>query len=500
MLWCDINRGVVNKDVKNWFDFNNSFVTQRLTVDELINEIQNGHSYTTVHRKEALRTKSARHSENFSFGQHFALDFDGDSGDFRPTIENVSRIPIVSRFASFIHTTPSHTGDSPRTRAVFILEDGIKEADIYTSAVSFANRVVGVTDTSCTDPVRVFFGSKDCEVLRLGNTVPVDVFKTWAEKEVSIQEPPRVVTDTVIVDASMYTKYVEAAIVAEVSELANAAQGGRHMHTLKSASRLGSIMKSAWCPGGMLATDSIAGMLMAACQDNGLISEDGQRAVYKTIMDGIANATPRPAPPTAEMKHIEAAHDSLPVHADILNLSEMDRAYSAYRAGKIAQQKWGDISERTINDLGIIFTEDNVVVPFVDHGSMDDIARKENGKYKYEIGVDTAMVPEQPFSESKIAVVTKNPEDIAALFDKIRNTDTPYEVFGTSEIGKVIAGRLAKNYDEVIFLTYDADANIELAKSVISNSGLVNLQGTLRDMFSWGLDQQTFENMLNQAW
>lgn len=500
-MWCDINTSVVNKDVKNWFEFNNSFVTKRLSVDELIKEIQAGHSYTTVHQKQGVLTKTARHSSNFKFATHFGLDFDDTFDDFLPTLDAISKIPIVAKYASFIHTTASHTESSPRARAVFLFDNSVSDPDVYTMGVAYANRVVGVTDTSCTDPVRLFFGAKDCQVKMIGNTLSSELFAEWAAKEEVAHKPPTIERyEQKIIDASQFTKYVEVAISAEVNELSNAAQGDRHMHLLKSSSRLGSIMKSPWAPSGILTADSISAMLMAACHDNGLVKEDGQRAVYTTIQDGINNATPRDMPPTEEIRKVTSAHSELPISTDILTISEIDRAYGAWRSKRVNDHRWNDVSDKTLNDLGIIFTEQSVIIPFIDDGSMNDIAYGGEREYKYQVGVDTTMNPDQPNSDGTIAVVTKNPADVVALFDKIRNSQTRYEVFGTSEIGKGVANRLAKDYKEVIFLTYDADNNIDIAKSAVPNSGKVSLQGTLREMFSWGLDEITFNTMLGQAW
>jgi hypothetical protein len=505
LLWCDINRTITNKNVTNWFEYNNSFNTVRITVEDLINEITNGYSYTTVHRKDTSNTRTARHADNFSFAQHFALDFDYNIGDvFKPTIKNVSSLPFVNRFASFVHQTASHTEESPRARAVFVLDYVERDRDVYSSALQFVNQSVGLTDTSCTDPVRVFFGATGCSVIRLGNTVSRDVFRGWAElgdrNNRSINTPIEAQTYE-INDSAQFKRYVESAILSEVSSLANEASGSRHTHLLKSSTRLASIMKSQWSPAGMITTDSIKGMLMAACHDNGLMGEDGQASILKTIEDGIANSTPRAVPQTSDIKNMVEAHGLLPVSLDITTISEIDRIYSAFRAGRISGSLWDDVSQDTINKLGIVFTEDSVIIPFMDRGKLADIASKHGDEtYDYQVGVDTVSAPEQPNSTGRIAVVTKNPEDVTVLFDRIAKQDTPYKIFGTSEIGKVVANRLSTDYDEVIFLTYEEDKNIEIAKRVIKNSGVVNLQGTIREMYGWGLNTQTLSKMLSQAW
>ena len=501
VLWCDINRTTIDKNVTNWFQFNNTFETKRLTVNELINEIIMGHSYTTVHRKDNIDTKTARHVNNFMFAQHFALDFDGnDDSGFVPTMNNVSQIPIVKKYASFIHQTASNTDETPRCRAVFVLESAESNAEMYSAAMSYINGVIGTTDASCTDPVRVFFGAKGKEYLYLGNVISNDVFREWGSKwKDSVKRPANYEYE--VTDTSLFRNYVETAIASEVSSLANEASGSRHNHLLVSATKLASIMKSSWSPVGILTPESITGMLMAACYDNGLVKEDGQKSVYSTIEDGILNSTPRPQPPHIELKRAINAHDNLPISLDITTLSEMDRIYSAYRAGRIAGSLWSDIGEGTIEKLGIVFTGNSVVIPFIDIEKIDDIATKdEGGEYTYQVGTDTVLYPKQPNSSGKIAIVTKNPEDITVLFDRMSKHETPYDIFGTSEIGRIVANRLSDSYDEVIFLTQADDPNIEVAKKAIRNSGVLQLQGTVREMYGWGLNTSTLNNMLKQAW
>lgn len=159
-----------SSDIKSWWrEFNGGFKNFDLpSVDHLIWAIQEGYAYTAQHN-------GYRRHDNFLCGQHVGLDF--DTGDERSSFATLTANKYIRKNASFIHTTPSYTDDEPRTRVVFVLEQAIytkKKYSILTEA--FANKFatsVGA-DPSCKDPVRLFFGSKDCRVQKLGNVLSVE--------------------------------------------------------------------------------------------------------------------------------------------------------------------------------------------------------------------------------------------------------------------------------------------------------------------------------------
>lgn len=149
-----------------WRKFNGGFNNFDLPdADMLIAEVKNGHAYTTQHTQY-------RKADNFRCGQHVGLDF--DTGDHRSSFAGILEDEFIKDNAYFLHTTASHTEHTPRARAIFILEREIYSVEKYsllTEAFAETYKTNGAADPSCKDPVRLFFGSRDCTVLYLGNTL-----------------------------------------------------------------------------------------------------------------------------------------------------------------------------------------------------------------------------------------------------------------------------------------------------------------------------------------
>lgn len=152
-----------------WKQFNSSFDNMELSAEMVMDKVWKGHSLTTWHRN------NWRTSENFQCGQHIGLDF--DAGDKTSSLEHLSRDKFISKYGAFLYTTPSHTAEAPRARAIFVLDTPIMQAKNYTLAVSAILWLFGTADRQCKDAVRFFYGSKDCEVDWINQILPLDVVK-----------------------------------------------------------------------------------------------------------------------------------------------------------------------------------------------------------------------------------------------------------------------------------------------------------------------------------
>lgn len=179
-----INPSHVNKmpvltgaQMKNWWrEFNGNFKNVNIPIEEFIKAIQGGLSYTAQHR-------SYRKASNFISGQHIGLDFDTD--DFTSSINDLSDIQFIRDHAAFVHTTASHTDEHPRARVIFILPFAFRDVRRYSVLTEAFAHMFGHADHSCSDPVRLFFGAKDCEVNVLGNVLPLELVKEIATKYVA---------------------------------------------------------------------------------------------------------------------------------------------------------------------------------------------------------------------------------------------------------------------------------------------------------------------------
>jgi hypothetical protein len=154
-----------------WPTFNASFENKSLSQPELANAIYEGHPITTWHRNHW------RHSKNYELGQHLGIDFDTEDG--RSSLPQLMKDPFISRHAALVYTTPSHTPDKPRARAVFLLDAPIRQPQNYVLAATALLWIFGSADRQCKDAARFFYGGKPgaCEMEWLAHELPLSLVK-----------------------------------------------------------------------------------------------------------------------------------------------------------------------------------------------------------------------------------------------------------------------------------------------------------------------------------
>ena len=160
--------GKIPKDDPFWPKFNSSFQNRNVDTFSLASAIWDGRSLTTWHRDHW------RNATNFECGQHLGLDFDG--GDMA-RIDRLAKDEFVREYGSILYTTPSHTEEAPRARALFLLDKPIMQAANYTAAAAALLWAFGTADRSCRDSCRFFYGSKGCEIDCLDRVLPLEVVK-----------------------------------------------------------------------------------------------------------------------------------------------------------------------------------------------------------------------------------------------------------------------------------------------------------------------------------
>jgi hypothetical protein len=153
-----------------WGQFNDSFQNKELPAVDIANAIYCGHAYTTWH-------KGRRSVDNFLCGQHIAVDL--ETGDKRSTLDYLRHQDFVAIYASLLYTTPSHTEENPRCRAVFLLDTPIEDAAAYKAATAFVYSLFDGADTSCVDASRFFYGSRDCQIEYLDNVLPLAQLRNY---------------------------------------------------------------------------------------------------------------------------------------------------------------------------------------------------------------------------------------------------------------------------------------------------------------------------------
>jgi hypothetical protein len=152
-----------------------------VTEANLITHIRQGFAFTAQFRDGYRRTA------NFICSDFVAADFDDTL-----TLEEAQASPFIQQHCAFLYTTPSHTTEHHRFRAVFLLDDTITEAKVWADCLYGLAIRLG-SDRSIKDAGRMFFGSLDAEVIEIGGRLPVaevDKLVTLAQDERSRSRHP----------------------------------------------------------------------------------------------------------------------------------------------------------------------------------------------------------------------------------------------------------------------------------------------------------------------
>lgn len=183
-----INRMVTGKLPQGdprWQSFNDSFENVELEPVEIANAIYTGHAYTAWHN-------GRRSLENFICAQHIAVDM--DSGDERSSFAVLQRHPFVCMYGGMMHTTPSHSDESPRARIIFFLDGLIEDTSKFQTAAKFLVAQFDGADLACTDAARFFYGATNCDIWISDNVLPLAhlrrYYRRWERSQVKNKPQP----------------------------------------------------------------------------------------------------------------------------------------------------------------------------------------------------------------------------------------------------------------------------------------------------------------------
>lgn len=166
-----VQQGKIPPGDPYWHEFNGSFVNRQLTQINIAAALYEGCPITTWHRNRW------RCSQNYELGQHVGVDFDTE--DQRSSLATLLKESFVSRYASILYTTPSHTPEKPRARVIFLLDTPIHQAKNYALAAASLLWLFSTADRQCKDPARFFYGGRPgaCDMEWLPNELPLDMVK-----------------------------------------------------------------------------------------------------------------------------------------------------------------------------------------------------------------------------------------------------------------------------------------------------------------------------------
>ena len=269
----------------DWARYYRTFRREWLTPRQLAEHVWRGYGFTPVWNK-------ARREENFVSAGHLALDF--DAGDESSSPAFLMRPgTFCDLFASFAYSTPSSTEAAPRSRVVFVLEFPIRNAAEYRAVYqAVAWWVAGdgsVTDPSCKDALRLYYGSPRCEVKTnwsvLG-TGTLDYIMGEYKKAHPAARPLQ--TPLRVIDHAPRAGLVEWKRRRILDAVRGAPPGERHLTLLRRAREAGGYVAS-----GVFEEAEIADELAIAAGDLG----DGEAGVVeaaRTVRDGLRYGMAKP--------------------------------------------------------------------------------------------------------------------------------------------------------------------------------------------------------------
>ena len=201
-----INTNVVNKPNPSTVNHATDWQNTSLTLDELIQSIQDGYAFSAQFRFGYRKTT------NFICSDMIAADIDSSW-----TIEQILAEPFVKNNAAFLYTTASHTGEQQHFRIVFLLEQTILNAKEWAQALAGLGRKLNA-DPSVKDAGRLFYGNSAAAFYILNNTLsasdvqdlieigshpnPASLEQTLAAAAVSFRSSKRIGIDDMVQTAA----------------------------------------------------------------------------------------------------------------------------------------------------------------------------------------------------------------------------------------------------------------------------------------------------------
>lgn len=272
-----------------WKRFYKSFNHAILTPRHLAAMIWQGYSFTPLYKN------GRRKEENFVAAWHMAFDFDTDGASLDYLTE-ASSIPWM--FASFAYSTPSSTKDHPKSRMVFVFDEPLESAElareVYRAIAWQFQRQGSITDPSCKDPLRLYYGSPNCQVVTNWSYLKTrshderpSMIEFFIDEYNKAHPPAPEIQNPTIEKTKPDETYIERRVNALLDNVASAPDGEKH-HVLN---------KNAFVMGGMVASGYISqgeaiSYLQRAIRANGRAAD--LRAADATIETAVADGMAKP--------------------------------------------------------------------------------------------------------------------------------------------------------------------------------------------------------------
>lgn len=499
-------------DTDAWRIFNGSFRNITTTPEELSNLIRRGYAYTTQHNRY-------RSADNFIQGQHIALDM--DTGDERSSIAALQSDPFIARYASFIHTTPSHTVDHPKARVVFCLDRPIKDVGKYVELTRALVFRFPDADQSAKDAARFFYGAKGCDVLWIGNILTLQnaarelVFPYREHLERQRQE---VVQPGAIVSSSdVPERVLEKHRNSLLDRVQNAPDGEKYVTLRNTAITFGG-----YVAGGYYDRFQVAGWLQGAIRSNRNNVQDLESA-YRTIDESLSFGMVKPLyfemrdnghEPQAEVPELARVNPPLTTEQQRQVIAVIrDREWKAYHDGMTQAQR--ELWHKQGLDDGIIdmlslgykvpevdqdtgeIGESSLTIPFMDaFGNVTNIEyRHPDNTIDYaDYHTPSFYFPEPQDKDTPLIVL---PDSLTAIKAWL-NYGHVYRVAGLPHM-RANATMLEGQGDVVIILEPSTDAREYGLGTLKDGAKFLRLPFRVEKMMGYGLQPEQLGQYLKYA-
>lgn len=267
----------------NWGEFYKTFKQQTITPHGFAAHIYNGYPFIPPY------SNGRRLEENYTTAYHVAFDFDSEGSSLDHLMQDKG---IADQFASFAYSTPSSTPEQPKSRVVFIIPEGIdssvKMRQLYAAIASRFKEEGSITDPSCKDPLRLYYGSYRCEVRPNWSALfpsAVNDLIDFAPKPEQQKEYTIVGGTVALSDASELE--ITNRIQYELGKVSSAPKGQRHETRCRIAYLFGGFVGAGHLTSGE-ACDMLGNATRAA------VGFDNNKTAFRTIENAVKDGMSSP--------------------------------------------------------------------------------------------------------------------------------------------------------------------------------------------------------------
>jgi hypothetical protein len=372
-----VSRRFKNKTGRGQRGFNNSFYTERHTLDSLAATLATGWPVTMVHKHaapgEAARqrgVKTARITENFLSQQVIFLDDDRQQPG---VVDSWLHDPFFCQYGAFFYESASSRPGAEKGRAGFILDRPITDRGQLKRVQKALMWRYPHVDQSTHDVTRIWYGAEGSQIHKIGQVLP------WSVLEREVLQPYGLMLTEREVQAEQQRQQHRAELEKAQQEgrvdndpgslahyLAKTLDGifnfvagqqhGRHRAIFWAGVKVGEFTAASWAAPHRAELADVDHRIIAAARANGYHQDHahGQDSeVLRTFNDGcrLGETTPAPMPelirPAAqpaqqpakepgEKKREKAARKAAVLAAAAARRAELEKRYqAAYAPGVV---------------------------------------------------------------------------------------------------------------------------------------------------------------------